>query len=120
MDWLAVPFGSQEDLLLHYGIDGQDFAWDDKGVNPIPNQAGLMNAGYVPWQYLAQRPYVQYQSDLPNYASISFEVEQKLVNVSVLDPRCSTTPGRSTPRRASRRRRPSRTRSTRSFSATAR
>ncbi len=86
MDWLAAPFGSQEDLLLHYGIEGQDFTWDDKGVNPIPTQSGLMNAGYVPWQYLSQRPYAQYQSDLPNYASISFDVEQKLVNVGILDP----------------------------------
>jgi putative aldouronate transport system substrate-binding protein len=31
-------------------------------------------------------PYVQYQSDLPNYASISFDVEQKLVNAGILDP----------------------------------
>jgi putative aldouronate transport system substrate-binding protein len=86
VDWLAAPFGSQEDLLLHYGIEGQDFTWDEKGVNPIPSQAGLMNAGYMPWQYLGQRPYAQYQSDLPNYASISFDVEQKLVNAGILDP----------------------------------
>jgi putative aldouronate transport system substrate-binding protein len=86
LDWLAAPFGSTEDVLLHYGSEGQDFNMDDKGVNPIPTQSGLMNAGYVPWQYLSQRPYVQYQPDLPNYASISFDVEQKLVNLGILDP----------------------------------
>jgi putative aldouronate transport system substrate-binding protein len=85
MDWLAVPFGSQEDMLLHYGIEGQDFKFDDKG-NPQPTPSGLMMAGYVPWQYLSQRPYVQYQPDLPDYAKISFEVEQPLVNAGVLDP----------------------------------
>ena len=43
-------------------------------------------AGYVPWQYLSQHPYVQYQSALPDYASISFKVEQLLVNEGILDP----------------------------------
>jgi putative aldouronate transport system substrate-binding protein len=85
MDWLAAPFGSEEDMLLHYGIANQDYKLDDKG-NPIPSQDGLMRAGYVPWQYLSQRPYAQYQPDLPDYARISFDVEQKLVNLGVLDP----------------------------------
>lgn len=85
MDWLAAPFGSEEDMLLHYGIADQDYKLDPKG-NPIPSQDGLMRAGYVPWQYLSQRPYVQYQPDLPDYASISFDVEQKLVSLGVLDP----------------------------------
>ncbi|MBV9326058.1 MAG: hypothetical protein JO352_20020 [Chloroflexi bacterium] len=85
MDWLAAPFGSSEDMLLHYGIENQDYNLDPKG-NPIPTQSGLMNAGYVPWQYLSQRPYAQYQPDLPDYARISFDVEQKLVNVGILDP----------------------------------
>ncbi len=85
IDWLAVPFGSEEDMLLHYGIADQDYKLDAKG-NPIPSQDGLMRAGYVPWQYLGQRPYVQYQPDLPDYASISFDVEQKLVNLGILDP----------------------------------
>lgn len=85
IDWLAAPFGSTEDVLLHYGIEGQDYNKDDNG-NPIPTQTGLLNAGYVPWQYLGQRPYVQYQPDLPNYASISFDVEQKLVAAGIEDP----------------------------------
>ena len=85
VDWLASPFGSEEDVLLHYGLPGQDFNWDAKG-NPIPTPTGLPNAGYVPWQYLSQHPYVQYQPDLPDYASISFKVEQLLVSEGILDP----------------------------------
>jgi putative aldouronate transport system substrate-binding protein len=85
MDWLAAPFGSEEDMLLKYGLLGQDYNLDDKG-NPIPTPTGLQMAGYVPWQYLSQHPYVQYQPDQPDYASISFGVEQKLVSLDVLDP----------------------------------
>ena len=55
MDWLAAPFGSEEDMLLHYGIADQDYKLDPKG-NPIPSPDGLARAGYVPWQYLSQRP----------------------------------------------------------------
>jgi putative aldouronate transport system substrate-binding protein len=85
MDWLAAPYGSEEDMLLKYGLAGQDYNLDDKG-NPIPTPTGLQMAGYVPWQYLSQHPYVQYQPDLPDYASISYGVEQKLVSLGVLDP----------------------------------
>jgi putative aldouronate transport system substrate-binding protein len=85
MDWLAAPFGSEEDMLLKYGIAGQDYNLDPKG-NPIQSQEGLQRSGYVPWQYLSQHPYVQYQPDLPDYAKISFDVEQKLVNIGILDP----------------------------------
>jgi putative aldouronate transport system substrate-binding protein len=85
VDWLAAPFGSEEDMLLHYGIADQDYKLDAKG-NPIPSSDGLARAGYVPWQYLSQHPYVQYQPDLPDYASISYGVEQKLVTLGVFDP----------------------------------
>jgi putative aldouronate transport system substrate-binding protein len=85
LDWLAAPFGSQEDMLLHYGLPGQDYNLDDKG-NPLPTPTGLQMAGYVPWQYLSQHPYVQYQSDLPDYANISFKVEQQLVSLGIIDP----------------------------------
>src|ERR1044072_9195009 len=40
----------------------------------------------VPWQYVAHRPYVWYQADLPGYAQAAFEVAQTLVNVGVPDP----------------------------------
>src|SRR4029077_14733570 len=47
MNWLASPFGSQEDLLLTYGLKDQDYTLDDKG-NPVTNQDGIGRAGYVP------------------------------------------------------------------------
>jgi putative aldouronate transport system substrate-binding protein len=85
MNYLAAPFGSQEDLLLTYGLRDQDYTLDADG-NPVPAQAGLNNASYVPWQYVAHRPYVWYQADLPGYAQAAFEVEQVLVGVGVADP----------------------------------
>jgi len=85
MNYLAAPFGTQEDLLLTYGLRNQDYTVDADG-NPAPTQPGIQNSSYLPWQYIAHRPYVWYQADLPGYAQAAFEVEQILVGVGVSDP----------------------------------
>lgn len=85
MNYLAAPFGTQEDVLLTYGVRDQDFAVDADGT-PTPTAEGLARAQYVPWQYIAHRPYVWYQSDLPGYAEAAFAVEQTLVGIGVTDP----------------------------------
>jgi putative aldouronate transport system substrate-binding protein len=85
MNYLAAPFGSQEDLLLTYGLKDQDYTVDAEG-NPTPTPPGIQASSYVPWQYIAHRPYVWYQADLPGYAQAAFEVEQTLVGIGVADP----------------------------------
>jgi putative aldouronate transport system substrate-binding protein len=67
LNWLAAPFGSQEDRLLQYGVEGADYKLDDK-ANPVPTDRGLPDAAYVPWRYLGSRPYVLYDPTVPNYA----------------------------------------------------
>jgi len=78
VDFLASPFGSEEDLLLSYGIDGPDYTRDANG-DPKLSPGGNQNAGYVPWRYISQHPYVTYQADLPGCTKRSFDVEQMLV-----------------------------------------
>ena len=85
MDWLAAPFGTQEDMLLTFGLPDADYTLDAEG-QPKPTPAGTTNAAYVPWRYMSQFPYVEYQADLPNYAATMFEAETIQVNAGVLDP----------------------------------
>jgi putative aldouronate transport system substrate-binding protein len=85
MDYLAAPFGTEEDMLLTYGSRDQDYSVDADG-NPSPTREGVANSQYVPWQYIAHRPYAWYQADLPGYAQAAFDVEQQLVSVGVPDP----------------------------------
>jgi putative aldouronate transport system substrate-binding protein len=85
MNWLASPFGSQEDLLLTYGLPGQDYTLDARG-NPVTNQDGIGRAGYVPWRYIAQHPWVYYQADLPGFAKASFDAEHITLPLGVDDP----------------------------------
>jgi putative aldouronate transport system substrate-binding protein len=70
MNWLAAPFGSREEQLLRYGVVGTDYTLDDKG-NPIPTDRGSAHSAYVPWRFLASRPYVLYDPSVPNYAQTS-------------------------------------------------
>jgi putative aldouronate transport system substrate-binding protein len=85
MNWLAAPFGSQEDLLLTYGVEGQDYKNDDKG-NPVPSTEGVNRAGYVPWRYIAQHPFVYYQADLPGFAKASYDAEHATLPFGIPDP----------------------------------
>ncbi|GAA1727876.1 extracellular solute-binding protein [Isoptericola hypogeus] len=50
-NFLAAPFGSEEYLLLNYGVEGVDYDMD-AGNNPIPTDRGLSDVA-VPWKYLA-------------------------------------------------------------------
>ena len=84
VDWLASPFGSEEDLLLSYGIEDQDFTRDANG-DPQLSAMGNSNAGYVPWRYISQHPYATYQADLPGYTKRSFDVEQMLLTTGIQD-----------------------------------
>jgi putative aldouronate transport system substrate-binding protein len=89
MNFLAAPFGSQEDLLLTYGIKDQDYSLDARG-NPAPTPEGINRAGYVPWRYIAQHPYLNYQADLPGFAKASWEAAQNLIPLGVYDPTLGT------------------------------
>jgi putative aldouronate transport system substrate-binding protein len=85
LNWLASPFGTQEDLLLTYGLKDQDYTLDDKG-NPKPTTDGVQRAGYVPWRYLAQHPWVYYQADLPGFAKASYDAEHATIPLGIDDP----------------------------------
>jgi putative aldouronate transport system substrate-binding protein len=81
MDYLAKPFGTQEDLLITYGLAPADYTVGSDG-NPNLTTDGKARSQYVPWQYLAERPYATYYAGIPNYAKHVNEVE-----VAIVDPK---------------------------------
>jgi putative aldouronate transport system substrate-binding protein len=85
MNWLAAPFGSQEDLLLTYGVKDQDYTLDDQG-NPKTTPEGTGRAGYVPWRYIAQHPWAYYQADVPGFAKASYDMEHASIPIGIDDP----------------------------------
>jgi putative aldouronate transport system substrate-binding protein len=85
LNYLAAPFGSQEDLLLTAGLSGTDYALDASG-NPVLTDRGNADANQVPWKYVMQRPQVMYLPDIPNYAQTLYDVEHALIPIGVADP----------------------------------
>ena len=71
--------------LRAYGLKDQDYSLDAKG-NPRPTPDGISRAGYVPWRYLAQHPWVYYQADIDGFAKASHEAEMATIPLGVDDP----------------------------------
>jgi putative aldouronate transport system substrate-binding protein len=40
----------------------------------------------VPWQYVSQRPYVNYQADIPGFAKGAHEAQQVIIPAGIEDP----------------------------------
>src|SRR5215207_5862738 len=85
LDWVAAPFGSQEDLLLTTGVPGRDYTIGDDG-NPIPTEFSNTDANSVPWKYLTQRPQVAYWPGIPDYAKAAIDFEKAVLPISIQDP----------------------------------
>jgi putative aldouronate transport system substrate-binding protein len=85
LNYLAAPFGSAEDLLLSYGVEGPDYALDDKG-NPVLTERGNPDANYLPFKYIAQRPSVLYLPDIPDYTGVLADAEKQLIPIGIPDP----------------------------------
>jgi putative aldouronate transport system substrate-binding protein len=85
MDFLASPFGTQEDLLLQYGLKDVHYTLDGSGKLTL-NDKSNVDANYVNWKYLMQHPQVMYVPDVPGYAKAEYDAEHFLVPAGVSDP----------------------------------
>jgi len=83
-DFLAAPFGSQESLLLEYGVKDVDFAFDVQD-NPVKTSQGQADT-LVPWQFLAIHPAVLYNPIDSDFARTAYAEEQVMVPLMVNDP----------------------------------
>ncbi|MBV9596846.1 MAG: extracellular solute-binding protein [Chloroflexi bacterium] len=92
LDWVAAPFGSQEDLLLTTGVPDRDYTIDSSG-NPVPTKMSNLDANSVPWKYLTQHPQVAFWPGIPDYAQAAIDYEKAVIPIGVQDP----TIGLSTP-----------------------
>jgi putative aldouronate transport system substrate-binding protein len=84
-DFLASPFGSEEDLLLQYGVRDTHYTLDGSGKLTL-NDRSNADANYVNWKYMMQHPQVMYVPDIPGYAKAEYDAEHYLIPAGVDDP----------------------------------
>jgi putative aldouronate transport system substrate-binding protein len=90
LDWVAAPFGTQEDLLMTTGVQGRDYSIGPDGSRK-PTEFSNVDANSVPWKYLTQRPQVAYWPGIPDYASAAIDFEKAVVPIGVQDPTIGIT-----------------------------
>jgi putative aldouronate transport system substrate-binding protein len=85
LDFLAAPFGTEEQMLLTYGIEGTDYSLDDRG-NPVATADGF-SAKPVPWRFMTQYPVVQYNAvKSEEYARVAHAGEEAMIPPGLQDP----------------------------------
>jgi putative aldouronate transport system substrate-binding protein len=90
LNWLAAPFGSQEDLLLSYGVAPDDYTLDPGSGAISLTQRSNPDANYVPWKYTAQHPFVFFAPDVPHYGGLATAAEHAVLPAGVADPTYGT------------------------------
>lgn len=84
VDYLAAPFGSQEALLLEYGVQNTDFTFDASGAPVLTDQG--KNDVLVPWNAIGERPAVLSKANPPEFAQIAQADEKALLPLGLADP----------------------------------
>jgi putative aldouronate transport system substrate-binding protein len=84
MNFLAAPFGSEESLLLDYGVKDVDFTFDGQG-NPVPSTRGLSEL-FVSWKYFTQHQQVIFNASDSSFANAAYSAQQGIVPYLLDDP----------------------------------
>jgi putative aldouronate transport system substrate-binding protein len=84
LNWLAAPMGSQEYLLMNYGLKDVHWTPDGKG-NPILNDRGKVDAT-VPFRYITQGPVALYYTRDAAYAQIMQDAEKAMFPFMSINP----------------------------------
>jgi putative aldouronate transport system substrate-binding protein len=84
LNYLASPFGSYEELLTHYGVEGPDYNFD-QGGNPVQIDKGLVDLN-VSWRYIADRPQVLFDPNDSSFVRQAYTEMQTMIPYLITDP----------------------------------
>ena len=84
LNWTTAPFGSQEDLLLTYGLENTDYTLDASG-NPVTTDHWTGDAYNMPWRYMSQHAQVMYNANYPEFTGLVADAETALIPIGVSD-----------------------------------
>jgi putative aldouronate transport system substrate-binding protein len=86
LNYLAAPFGTQEQMLMSYGLPDTDYTISPDG-DPLPVASNSYVYNPVPFRYLTQYPGVQYNTTNPaDYAALVHPTELSMAAAGIKDP----------------------------------
>jgi putative aldouronate transport system substrate-binding protein len=83
-NYLAAPFGSEENLFLKFGVKDVDYTLSDNGSPIMTNRGRQENALYQ--GYISDAPSTLYDAQYPDFIRTIHGQEQQLVPIGVADP----------------------------------
>jgi len=94
LNYLAAPFGSQEYMLIHYGLPGMHYNLNDRGV-PVLTDLGMADTAAFSQGvgYMARPPQVNFSLDAPDLGKVAHDDQGAFIAAGIADP----TVGRSSP-----------------------
>ncbi|MDE3078174.1 MAG: hypothetical protein KGJ86_22350, partial [Chloroflexota bacterium] len=85
LDFMVAPFGTQENVLLNYGLKGRDFALNSK-ANPILNKQGHTEVTSFPIWRLSAPPPVIFNPNSTEFAQITHKATSEALAMGVPSP----------------------------------
>jgi putative aldouronate transport system substrate-binding protein len=94
LNYLAAPFGSQEYMLIHYGLPGTHYNLDSRGI-PVLTDLGVADTAAFSQGvgYMARPPQVNFSVDEPGLGKVAHDDQGAFIAAGIADP----TVGQSSP-----------------------
>jgi putative aldouronate transport system substrate-binding protein len=84
LNYLAAPFGTQEYLTIWYGVEGQEFEFD-QNHNPIVSARGQTDL-FIPWPNVGAAPGVLYDASSSDYPRVIHKDVSVIQGMGVQNP----------------------------------
>jgi len=84
LNYVTAPVGTNEALLMQYGVEGVDFTRDANG-NPQPTQQGLTDT-IVPWKNIGGPPDYLFSSSSPEFVPVTYQAQKEHFAQTVPNP----------------------------------
>lgn len=75
-DWLAAPFGTEENLFKEYGLPGRDYSL--QGSDPVPTSTGKTEVR-VPVSLISNRSLVLYEPGVPDAVRKQHKYQETII-----------------------------------------
>src|SRR5215207_1119666 len=94
LNYLAAPFGSEEYMLIRYGLPGTHHIRDDRGT-PVLTELGQADTAAFSQGvgYMARAPQVNFSVDVPELGRVAHDDQGAFIAAGIADP----TVGQSSP-----------------------
>ncbi len=93
LNYLAAPFGSEEYMLIHYGVPGTHYNLDSRGIPVLTDLGQADTAAFSQGVgYMARPPQVNFSLDEPGLGKVAHDDQGAFIAAGIADPTVGQSP----------------------------